>query len=192
MIYANFDKYDVEKVLKRNKRILARHYKLMSEFEWTDENTQKIFALNDFIMQKERELYDNAVKIRNDLENHIKNDDTYYKGYDFEIRFSYEPNDAECSPIADKETIWDLYYSTNNLFTEHFFANEGDEIQPFEEMFFRDENYNGYDCFTDCPDKSHYICSYLLKLIDNNATYTLQDLLYMEPENFFTDYSIHI
>lgn len=191
MIYENFDKYDVEKVLKRNKKILARHYKLMREFEWTDENTQKIFALNDFIMQKECELYDNAVKIKNDLENHIKNGDTYYKTYDFEINLIYEPDDEECSPVADNKTIWDLYYSTNFDFLEHFFANEGDKTESFEKVFSRDENYNGIEHFFSCPDKSHYICRYLHCLLELD-TYTFHDLLYMKLENFFTDYSVHI
>lgn len=188
MIYATLDRLSEENILKRDKKILARYHKLMSEFKWTDENMQKIFALNDFIMQKERELYDNAVKIRNDLENHVKNG--YYKTYDFEINIIYEPDHEECSPIADEETFWDLYYSTDHSYTEHILPS-GDEIQPFEEMFSRNKNYNGYDCFQNCPDKSHYLCEYLPLLIDKNASYTLQDLLYMKPKHFCTVYSIH-
>lgn len=182
--------YTMERHLKRREKLSKRHYALWNKFKWTDENTQKIFALNDFIMQKERELYDTALKMRNDVENHIKNGDEYYKTYDLEISLTYDPDDEETTPFADNNTIFDLAAFTD--FEKHCFANEGDPIRAFEDMFNRDENYNGYDGFRECPDKSHYICRYMHDLIDYHETYTLLDLLYMKTENFFTDCTIHI
>ncbi len=173
------DKYQSEMA----RRVKARYNKWRTEnkFEWTEENTRRILALNDALMQKENKLYKQIAIAKRDVEKLIAEGYFYYEHYDIKATLSYEAKDHS-TPIADKDTMTDVYCCTNFALCTGLYTSTDQPLEPRGKMLGRYMNWN-HDMFSTMPDRSHYICRFLHYLTEQR-TYTMEDLLYLNPDYF--------
>lgn len=174
---------DYEYQHKMAKRVEARYYKWCKEnkFEWTDENVRRIVALNNALIEKENKLYELFVKVKNDIENLIAKGHSYYENYDIEATLSYEAGDYS-TPIADDKTMCDVYCCTNFSACCCLRTSKDRPLDSRDYVLARDLNWN-HDMFRNFPDRQQYICRFLHVLAEEE-TYTMEDLLYLNPDNF--------
>ena len=152
-----------------------------AKFEWTEENVRRLLALNDAIMQKENKLYELFVNVNRDIEKLIVEGHSYYENYDIEATLSYEADDYS-TPIADENTMFDVYCCTNFDSCTRLYTSKDRPLEPRDKMLGRDMNWN-HDMFRTLPDRSLYICRFL-HILAEEGTYTMEDFLYLNPDNF--------
>lgn len=174
---------DYECQFKMARRVEVRYNKWRAEnkFEWTEENTRRILALNDAIMQKENKLYELFANVKRDIEKLIAEGHMYYENYDIEATLSYEAEDYS-TPVDDDSTMMDVYCCTNFDICTCLRTSKDQPLEPRDQMLDRDMNWN-HDIFRNLPDRSHYICRFL-HILAEERTYTMEDLLYLNPDNF--------
>lgn len=172
------------KIEKRYSKWLDKHWAVDAKepFEWTKEKTEKIFTLNDAIIEKENNLYKLLADVKSDVDHLLTNGHTYYKKYDIDAFLSYEAEDFS-TPTGDDKTMYEVYAATDFYLCNGLHTNAGEPLETLEKELKRDENYNWVWAFRDIPDREHYITRFLYKLVDQ-GTYTLDDLLYLNPEYF--------
>ncbi len=180
-----------EKELERYRKVGERYSKWMEnhwykgakeKFEWTDENLRRILALNDAIIQKENNLYRLLSNVKADIENLLASGKDYYKYYDIDAYLSYEAEDY-ATPTGDEDTMSDVYFVTNFEFCMGLYTSADKPLLSVEEEFDRSTNFNYDGMFKDIPDKKHFISRSLHRLMEEE-TYTLEDLLWLNPDNF--------
>ena len=180
-----------EKELERYRKVGERYSKWMEDhwykgakekFEWTDENLRRILALNDAIIQKENNLYRLLSNVKADIENLLASGKDYYKYYDIDAYLSYEAEDY-ATPTGDEDTMSDVYFVTNFEFCMGLYTSADKPLLSVEEEFDRSTNFNYDGMFKDIPDKKHFISRSLHRLMEEE-TYTLEDLLWLNPDNF--------
>ena len=86
---------------------------------------------------------------------------------------------TQCQP----EMMTDVYLTTNFEFCMGLHTSADKPLRPVEEEFDRSTNYNWDVMFRDFPDKNHLISRSLHRLMQEE-TYTLEDLLWLNPDNF--------
>ena len=180
-----------ENELERYRKVGERYSKWMEnhwykgakeKFEWTDENLRRILALNDAIIQKENNLYRLLSNVKADIENLLASGKDYYKYYDIDAYLSYEAEDY-ATPTGDEDTMSDVYFVTNFEFCMGLYTSADKPLLSVEEEFDRSTNFNYDGMFKDIPDKKHFISRSLHRLMEEE-TYTLEDLLWLNPDNF--------
>ena len=87
------------------------------------------------------------------------------------------------TPTGDEDTMSDVYFVTNFEFCMGLYTSADKPLLSVEEEFDRSTNFNYDGMFRDIPDKNHFITRSLHRLMEEE-TYTLEDLLWLNPENF--------
>ena len=183
-IYAGF------RNLKNQRMVERRYNKWMKEhwwsdakdkFIWTDENVKRLFALNDAIIEKENSLYKLLSDVKADIESLLAAGKSYYEYYDIEAYLSYEA-DEYATPSGDENTMFEVYRCTNFQICMGLSTMAGRPLESIEEEFSRELNWN-IEFFQDIPDREHYISRSLHWLVEQR-TYTMEDLLYLNPDYF--------
>ena len=183
-LYSESELKRYRKVGERYSKWIKDHWALgaKDKFEWTDENVRRILALNDAIIQKENNLYRLLSNVKADIENLLSSGKDYYKYYDIDAYLSYEAEDY-ATPTGDEDTMSDVYFVTNFEFCMGLYTSADKALLPVEEEFDRSTNFNYDGMFKDIPDKNHFISRSLHRLMEEE-TYTLEDLLWLNPDNF--------
>ncbi len=180
-----------ETELKRYRKVEERYSKWMEDhwysgakakFEWNEETVRRILALNDAIIEKENNLYRLLSNVKADIENLLASGKTYYKYYDIDAYLSYEAEDY-ATPTGDEDMMFDVYLATNYEFCTGLHTSADKSLRPVEEEFDRSTNYNWDVMLRDFTDKNHFITRSLHRLMQEE-TYTLEDLLWLNPDNF--------
>lgn len=155
------------------------------KFEWTEENVRRFLALNDAIIEKENNLYRLLSNVKADIENLLASGKTYYENYDIEAYLDYEPEDDEdyAIPTGDNDIMKDVCYATDFQFCTGIYTSVDRPLRSVEEEFERSENFNLGPAFRGFPDKNHFITKSLYFLV-YQETYTLEDLLWLNPDYF--------
>ena len=183
--------FHAESELKRCRKVEERYSKWIKDhwalgakdkFEWTEENARRIFALNDAIIQKENNLFRLLSNVKADIENLLASGKDYYKYYDIDAYLSYEAENY-ATPTGDEDTMSDVYFVTNFEFCMGLYTSADKPLLSVEEEFERSTNFNYDGMFKDIPDKKHFITRSLHRLMEEE-TYTLEDLLWLNPDNF--------
>lgn len=173
-------KWKLEMEERVEKRWFLWHEK--NNFTWTNENVQKIFCLNDAIIQKENELYELLANVKNDIETLLSSGKTYYRYYDIDAYLSYEADDYS-TPTGDDKTMCDVYCCTTFENCMGFRTSADEPLKTVDEYFMRDTNFNYDYPFRDLPNREHKISRSLYWLIQQD-TYTIENLLYLNPKYF--------
>ena len=183
-LYSESELERYRKVGERYSKWIKDHWTLgaKEKFEWTDENVRRILALNDAIIQKENNLYRLLSNVKADIENLLASGKDYYKYYDIDAYLSYEAEDY-ATPTGDEDTMSDVYFVTNFEFCMGLYTSADKPLLSVEEEFDRSTNFNYDGMFRDIPDKNHFITRSLHRLMEEE-TYTLEDLLWLNPDNF--------
>ena len=116
-LYNNERKYPKDELHYLLDDILSERVMQMNKnFEWTEENKQKFLDINDNFIKIFENAYNEALKIAEDLESRIKNNDSFIKDYDIEIQIqpyikdekNYEDIDG-CFALVLCEPLSSLY-----------------------------------------------------------------------------------
>ena len=160
-----------------------------NHFEWTAENTQKIISVIQGIDKKVNQMYDAVEKAMKFLQsdaipnNRIKND------FSIKASMSYE-NYENPIPTADEEMLWRLYNATNWNILPSIYANE-DRMESREDQLYLGLNWD-IELF-DRPELEHIkITYYVHVLFVDSYTYTLNDMIHMNPDDFMFSLEINI
>ena len=152
-----------------------------SDFEWTPENIQKIASKIQAIDRRLNQMYDAVEKAMKFLQsdsipnNRIKNE------FSITASMSYE-NWKKPLPSADKKMLYRLYSETKWSIMPSVYAS-GEGMGSREDQLYRNTNWD-IELF-DRPEFEHIkIPYYIHVLFVDTYTYTLNDMLYMDPEDF--------
>lgn len=178
--------YNSERRSEREK-LVEKHYALWDSkhtFEWSEANIAKLLTFNDAIIKKEDELYKLLSNVKKDIDTLLASGKTYYEAYDIDAYLSYETDDYS-TPIDDDETMFAVYCCTDFKLCTGLHINAGESLETVEECFMRDTNFNYEHPFRAFPEqyKKHKITRSLHWLLEQ-ATYTPEDLLYLNPDYF--------
>ena len=176
--------YISDKSLEMEKRVEERYLQWNSNktFEWSKDNISKLLELNDAIIKKEDELFKLLSNVKNDIDTLLASGKKYYEAYDIDAYLSYEADDYS-TPTGSDEIMEDVYCCTNFKMCMGIYTSVDKPLKSVEEYFMRDTNFNYDYPFRDFPDKEHKITRSFHWLIQQN-TYTLEDLLYLNPDFF--------
>lgn len=172
---------------KNLRKILAeRCLRLNDNFVWTPENKRKIIELNNGLLERYREAYNELVRIATEYEERFRSGDKNYKDYTINVEFWYN---APESQSEEENDLWnklceESYFWGPNLSTTSSDRDLGFRIKPFEEeMFIDNRSWNEYPFNTEELDDT-YIYFFMHDIFNHNHTYSLQDAVKMKSENF--------
>ena len=174
----------LRKVARRHSRWMDRHWGVdaKDKFTWTEEKMERLFAVNDAIIEKENALYHLLENVKADIDGLLAAGHSYYEAYDIDAYLSYEAEEYATS-TGDEETMFAVYAATDFEYCNGMYTAAGRPLGTLEEELSRDTNYNWEWPFRAVPDREHYITRFLCKLLEQ-GTYTPEDVLYLNPDYF--------
>lgn len=177
---------------KRNElqeKLFERWKKINSEFVWTPEKEQKIIELNNGLLERYREAYNELVRITNEYENRFRSGDNNYKDYMIEFEFWYNHPESQ---NEEENELWEnmceesIYWGPN-FASRSYDRNKTLGLEPFEVIF---------ETITYFPfgpeDKDNHLYSFMYDIFHNNHTYTFEDAMQMKAEDFSWQLVIHL
>ena len=169
------------------KAMLSERWSRLNEgFVWTPENKWKIIDLNDGLLDRYREAYNELVRVSAEYEERFHSGDSNYKDYTIEVEFWYN---APESRNKEANELWENMCEESIFWGPHLFArttlrDKGLGIEPFEKaMLIDDKSWNEYPFNTEELDDT-YIYFFMHDIFNHNETYSLEDAVRMKPENF--------
>lgn len=171
---------------KLKEMLEERYLRLNKSFEWTPENKRKIIELNNGLLERYREAYNEVVRVATEYEERFRSGDNNYKDYTIDVEFWYN---APESQNKEENDLWDNLLEESNFWGPYLSASSsargnGLGIQPFEEaMLIDDKSWNEYPFYTPELDDT-YIYFFMHDIFNHNRTYSLQDAVQMKAENF--------
>lgn len=172
--------YEPDLEADSNKEIVSLRW-VKRHFEWTPENIQKISSKIQAIDRRLNQMYDAVEKAMKFLQsdsipnNRIKNE------FSITASMSYE-NWKKPLPSADKKMLYRLYSETKWSIMPSVYAS-GEGMGSREDQLYLNTNWD-IELF-DRPEFEHIkIPYYIHVLFVDTYTYTLNDMLYMDPEDF--------
>ena len=169
------------------KAMLSERWSRLNEgFVWTPENKWKIIDLNDGLLDRYREAYNELVRVSAEYEERFHSGDSNYKDYTIEVEFWYN---APESRNKEENELWENMCEESIFWGPHLFArttlrDKGLGIEPFEKaMLIDDKSWNEYPFNTEELDDT-YIYFFMHDIFNHNQTYSLEDAAKMKPENF--------
>ena len=171
---------------KLKEMLAERKHRLNANFVWTPENKQKIIELNNGLLERYREAYNELVRITNEFEERFRAGDNNYKDYTIDVEFWYnapetdneEENDLQ-SNLCEETNFWGPSLSSRS-----YNRDKGLMIEPFEKSMFIDEQSWNENPFNVKELDDTYIYYFMHDIFDHNDTYSLEDAVKMKAENF--------
>ena len=163
----------------KNEKIIYERWR-KSGFKWTPENTKRIIEVINGIDKKVNQMYDAVLKTKKFLD--AQNiPDAVKKDYDIVADLTYERWEGGI-PTADSETLKMLYDATSWEAMPRVRASS-DRMPTRSSALYLDLNWNIE--FFDRPELAQVkIPYYVHMLFVDSFTYTLNDMLYMDPSDF--------
>lgn len=93
---------DEEKKLRE--MLAERRERLNDSFVWTPENKRKIVELNNGLLERYREAYDELVRVSSEYEERFCSGDTNYQDYTIDVEFWYN---APESQSEEENDLWE-------------------------------------------------------------------------------------
>jgi hypothetical protein len=170
-----FDESFQEKYHNLMSRILCeRCHKLNDNFEWTNENKQKLLNVNDKITQVFEAAYNEALSVAHELEARIENNDAFIKDYEIEIKITTYINEKD----SDGYTIGDVignpvsgYYPINDSISHSSY-----ERGPREKPLYLDKKLNwNHEYFW--GEFDDYYIGYGIHALLDTSEWSFQDIV---------------
>ncbi len=170
---------------KRAKEVVKRRNALNQNFEWSERNVAHLKKLFAAVNELQNTMYDEVVQMKKDFDELANAGVEIYKNYDIEAHIHLKRGLK--LPFAD-----DYLLSFMEYFSEFDFnmtgvqANSNWEMKSREKQLHLDLNWNIeiFDYFRKNDDKSPYIPYFFHTVWQDGDIYSLEDLLYIEPEDF--------
>ena len=167
-----------------------------SNFDWNYENKMKVYALNDRITELFDHMYDESFRLQK-VFNKLKEDGNAQFNF-FEITGFLKYLNREPTPLMNRKTARILNDAMNTNYAIHASA----VIRPHSKWNEADREYNNYlsskDDFMNWNiegfDRSfvgnHLINFYMHSLFMDSWLYSMNDILYMNPDDFVPQFEI--
>ena len=174
----------------RLKELLSERWsRLNKNFVWTPEKKQKIIALNDGLLERYREAYNEIVRIANEYEERFRSGDNNYKDYTINLEFWYNAPESENKAEND---LWANLCEETVVWGPAFHARSDDRgkeklgIEPFEKAMLIDCdcNANRHPPFNTKELADTFLYYFMYDIFYCNRTYSLEDAIQMKAENF--------
>lgn len=166
-------------------KLYERKVKMDSSFSWTSENVRRIVALNDGLLQRYRQMYDEMIRVRNEYEERYANGDNNYKDYTIDVEVWY-PADENMS--EEEGELWGNLCENSYNWGPHLHCSSRDrdkEPETFEEvMCLNGQSWNIEPPFQVKELEGVMIYFFMHDIFDHNDTYSLEDAVRMKAENF--------
>ena len=177
-IEENFAEKDSEKI---RQEVEERFFRLNKAFIWTPMNTEKIKNLILEINRKMNSLYDKVQILKQDFDSGAEKGIELYKDYIIEGSLLYEGH-GDLIDVTPEQMHYLSEYGIKgqrNIYASH------QKIEDRANQLFlgKDVNWN-MDIF-DRPEFKHIpVCYYVNSVFFQSKTYSLQDMLSMENDEF--------
>lgn len=162
-------------------KLRRRKYDLNSSFDFTKSNIEKITMVNRILLKKSHELFDNMLKVKNDLDKLIASGSAIYRGYSLDGSISIEPyeNDFDIENISIEQSPYTISFSENDDCTPDRISilSDGDnwDIETFEPL----RKYSIHVCYA-----THWFFS--------DGLFALGDMMKLSEDNIQTFMGISI
>lgn len=177
-IEENFAEKDSEKI---RQEVEERFFRLNKAFIWTPMNTEKIKNLILEINRKMNSLYDKVQILKQDFDSGAEKGIELYKDYIIEGSLLYEPH-QDLSDVTPEQMQYLSEYGIKGQ--RNIYASQQKIEDRANQLFLgKDVNWNT-DIF-DRPEFKHIpVCYYVNSVFFQSKTYSLQDMLSMENDEF--------
>jgi hypothetical protein len=155
--------------------LFERVMKLDNNFEWTNENKQKLLNVNDKLMQVFECAYNEALSVAGELENRIKNNDTFIKDYEIEIKMTPYTSDRFYNDDANGNKIGYILSEPNPPLSLINFSF-GHTNFHHEKPIYMDKTMNWNIQYFGDAFKDNYICYEIHELLDTHI-WSLYDII---------------
>ena len=164
-----------------------RYSRLNRHFAWTEAHSRAIIALNNGLLERYREAYNELVRVKNEFESRYRAGDTRYQDYTLEVEMWYnapdglsEAEDALWNALHEQSHFWGcarLHYQSNRRTSDA-------DIESFEQaMCIDDHSWDEYPFNVPALDGTYiYFCMH--DIFNHNTTYSLADAVRMKAEDF--------
>ena len=177
-IAENFAEKDSEKI---RQEVEERFFRLNKAFIWTPMNTEKIKNLILEINRKMNSLYDKVQLLKQDFDSGAEKGIELYKDYIIEGSLLYEPH-QELSDLTPEQMLYLSEYGIKgqrNIYASH------QKIEDRANQLFLGKDVNWNTDIFDRPEFKHIpVCYYVNSVFFQSKTYSLQDMLSMENDEF--------
>ena len=177
-IEENFAEKDSEKI---RQEVEERCFRLNKAFIWTPMNTEKIKNLSLEINRKMNSLYDKVQILKQDFDSGAEKGIELYKDYIIEGSLLYEPHE-DLSDVTPEQMQYLSEYGIKgqrNIYASH------QKIEDRANQLFLGKDVNWNTDIFDRPEfKNIPVCYYVNSVFFQSKTYSLQDMLSMENDEF--------
>lgn len=170
---------------KRAKEVAKRQWALNQNFEWSEKNVAHLKKLFAAVNELQIKMYDEVVQMKKDFDKLAEAGVEMYKNYSIEAHIHLKRGIK--LPFADDYLLSFMeYFSEFDFNMVSVYANSETEMRVKEEELHLDLNWNIeiFDYFRKKNDKDPYIPYVFHTVWQDGSVYALEDLLYMEPEDF--------
>ena len=170
---------------KRSKEVVKRRDSLNQNFEWSEKNAAHLRKLFAAVNALQNTMYDEVVQMKKDFDELANAGVEIYKNYDIEAHIHLKRGLK--LPFADDYLLSFMeYFSKFDFNMSSVYANSDSEMRSREEQLSLNLNWNIeiFDYFRKRDDKDPYIPYVFHTVWQDGSVYSLEDLLYMESEDF--------
>ena len=140
--------------------------KIHRNFEWTNEGKEKLLIINDRIMQTFEKAYNEAVSVINELDNKMKNNDSFIKDYDVTIKLTFYMEDEYYEGSAGSIGFV-LSEPLSGCSPIEYFLGHSDLRRDFQETpVYLDKTMNWNTEYFNNAFADKYICYAIHELLD--------------------------
>ena len=177
-IEENFAEKDSEKI---RQEVEERFFRLNKAFIWTPMNTEKIKNLILEINRKMNSLYDKVQILKQDFDSGAEKGIELYKEYIIEGSLLYEGH-GDLIDVTPEQMHYLSEYGIKgqrNIYASH------QKIEDRANQLFLGKDVNWNTDIFDRPEFKHLpVCYYVNSVFFQSKTYSLQDMLSMENDEF--------
>jgi len=174
----NLGEKDSEKI---RAELEERFFRLNKSFIWTPMNTEKIKSLILEINRKMNSLYDKVQILKQDFDSGAEKGIELYKDYIIEGSLLYEPH-GDLSDLSPDMVHYLSEYGIKgqrNIYASH------KKIEDRANQLFLGKDVNWNTDIFDRPEFKHMpVCYYVNSVFFQSKTFSLQDMLSMENDDF--------
>lgn len=177
--------WTVKQLDKRAKEVTKRRDALNQNFEWSEKNVVHLKKLFAAVNALQNTMYDEVVQMKKDFDELANAGVEIYRNYDIEAHIHLKRGLK--LPFADDYLLSFMeYFSEFDFNMTGVHASSDYEMRSKEDQLNMELNWNIeiFDYFRKKDDKDPYI-PYIFHIVwQDSDIYSLEDLLYMEPEDF--------
>ena len=169
------------KIEKRKYFLFKRHRKLNKNFIWTNEAKEKIRLLNDQLLLRYREAYDEVNRLKEEFDERFAQGDENYRDYEIKVEFWY--NHEPCNS-KDKEELWADLCEFSFTMGPAFHRSCENSIPSFEEELLIGTHIKNEYPFNSPELADVQIHDFMRDIFNYNHTYSLEEAVQMKAGNF--------